>query len=68
VRELGKLGLETVISGCQAFHVAAASCRTTRGSIGEHFARLRQLGLEALHALVRQPDGIELGNVRDRAV
>src|SRR5439155_10243366 len=57
-KELGQLGLEAVDLGPQPFDVGAGELRQLGIFVGEHFARLRQLGLEALQALVRQSDGV----------
>ena len=59
--ELGELGREAVDVRTKPLDVAAGQLGQLGVLVGEHFASLRQLPLEALQALVRQANGLELG-------
>src|SRR5213075_3089217 len=59
--QLVELGFEALHLGTQSLEIGPRELGQLGVLVGEHFASLRQLPLEALQALVRQANGLELG-------
>jgi len=59
--QLGERRLESLELGLQALQIGARQLRELGVFVGENLARLRQLALQALSALVGPLDGVELG-------